>query len=549
MAQKKNDTATGTTSGSAPQDTAGVTVQSTRAQTAVIYDVLSEGPIEGLKDGVSSIRLNDNPVANTSNARKISPQISYDVGYVASTGVLTDNTDVNIFNGASTTDGARQVLVFGGSKRSSSSINTTSGNNIIVSTNLSNMTFAAGDVWDGNGLQPMIRIDGAGDNGGQLIAGITEFINTAAVRVDTTPTTTITNTAAYIDLVDDIDSFSGNTATITAAGVNVANTMAIMSSPTRTASEQPTYNYENFGFAFRTGTREQEYLPTPKGIGSASVAHNVSGGNLTTTQSTGYPSASTFGFENTDSYTGTALTITSSTMGVGNPAEVDQIKCTLQFNQLISQKENGKLGPGFAEYRITFGYSRDGGSTFQDVTKVGRSSVSSSRSDYHANGAPKSYSSGIIRKKTKQPFNQVFTFDISKYQPFDSYRVKFERISAVNQKENKWQQTNSGTIKQIENIITDKLTYPYSAYAAVVVDAEDFQQIPKRGYEIRGLKVKVPTNYFPKDELNITTGTRRANAAYSRHVTNGTDTGTVTDWDGNFRGDKKIITYPTNANY
>ena len=143
-----NDTATGTTSGSAPQDTAGVTVQSTRAQTAVIYDVLSEGPIEGLKDGVSSIRLNDNPVANTSNARKISPQVSYDVGYVASTGVLTDNTDVNIFNGASTTDGARQLLVFGGSKRSSSSINTTSGNNIIVSTNLSNMTFAAGDVWD-----------------------------------------------------------------------------------------------------------------------------------------------------------------------------------------------------------------------------------------------------------------------------------------------------------------------------------------------------------------------------------------------------------------
>ena len=42
-----------------------------RRQTAVIYDVLSEGPIEGLVNGVSSIRLNDNNVANTVNKRII----------------------------------------------------------------------------------------------------------------------------------------------------------------------------------------------------------------------------------------------------------------------------------------------------------------------------------------------------------------------------------------------------------------------------------------------------------------------------------------------
>ena len=32
------------------------------AQTAVIYDALSEGPIEGLVNGAASIRLDDNPV-------------------------------------------------------------------------------------------------------------------------------------------------------------------------------------------------------------------------------------------------------------------------------------------------------------------------------------------------------------------------------------------------------------------------------------------------------------------------------------------------------
>ena len=547
--------AEGTTSATASQDTTGVSRAGTRAQTAVIYDVLSEGPIEGLVDGVASIRLNDNPVANTVNKNKISPQISYDVNYVASTGVVTDNNSQNMFGNASTSDGIRQVLITGGKKRSTNSINTVAGNNIIISSNTSNIAFASSDAYTGNvsGMEPLVRIDGAGKNGGQLVAGVTEFINTSAIRVDTTPMTTISNTAIYMDYVANVSSFSGNTATITAGGINSSNVTAILSSPTYNPHQQPVYNYQNFGYGFRTGEREQDYMPTPKGIGSASVAFQVSGGNLGTTAGTGYPGptggGNNFDFsDNHQAYTGNALIVTSSEMGVGNPGEVDTLKATIAFNSMQSQKENGRIGQGFAEYRITFGYSRDGGSTYTDVVKVGRANVSG-RANYKANGEYREYSNGKIKAKTKQPFNQVFTIDISQYQPFDAYRLKFERISAVNQKENKWQQTNAGVIKQIENIITDKLTYPYSAYAAVVVDAEDFQQIPKRGYEIRGMRVKVPTNYFPFDAINPLTGVRATAASYTRNVTTGADTGTVQDWDGNFRGDKKVFTDPTDPNY
>ena len=547
MAQNSSQ---GSGRGSAPLDSSGVKSSGLiRAQTAVIYDLLSEGPIEGLVDGVASIRLNDNPVANATNATAISPQKSFDAGYVHGTGVITDNSTGNIFSGASISDGTREVIVQGASKRTTSSINCVAGNNIVLSTNSGNMSFASSDVWDGVGMQPMIRIDGAGRNGGQLIAGITEQINTTAIRVDTVPMTTVTNTKAYIDLKDTIDSFSGNTATITAAGVTVANTGVQMGSPSRTEQQQPLYNYENFGFAFRTGEREQEWLPTPAGVGSASIAHSVSGGNIGTTQSTGYPSASSFGFKETTAYSGNALVITSAQMGVGNPSEVDAVKLTLQFNSMISQKENGKLGPGFAEYRVKFGYSRDGGSTYQDVTKVGRATIATSTSSYHRNGRTKDAQSGVISAKTKQPFNHVYTFDISKYQPFDAYRLTVERISAVNQKENSWQQQNGGTVKQVENIITDKLSFPYSAYAGVVVDAKDFQAIPKRSYEIRGLKVKVPTNYFPIDEANTATGVRRSTAAYTRNVTSGAEESSVQDWDGNFRGDQKTFTSATHANY
>jgi predicted phage tail protein len=46
-------------------------------------------------------------------------------------------------------------------------------------------------------------------------------------------------------------------------------------------------------------------------------------------------------------------------------------------------------------------------------------------------------------------------------------------------------------------IIETKLRYPNSAYIAATIDSEQFQSIPTRGYDIKGLIVKVPNNYDP----------------------------------------------------
>ena len=53
--------------------------------------------------------------------------------YVHSTGVITDNSTGNIFSGASTADGTREIIVQGASKRTTSTITTVAGNNIVVS--------------------------------------------------------------------------------------------------------------------------------------------------------------------------------------------------------------------------------------------------------------------------------------------------------------------------------------------------------------------------------------------------------------------------------
>src|SRR5260364_273307 len=46
-------------------------------------------------------------------------------------------------------------------------------------------------------------------------------------------------------------------------------------------------------------------------------------------------------------------------------------------------------------------------------------------------------------------------------------------------------------------IIGAQLRYPNSALIAISTDAEQFRSIPTRAYQLRGLRIKVPSNYDP----------------------------------------------------
>jgi hypothetical protein len=288
------------------------------AQTAVIYDALSEGPIEGLVSGAASIRLDNNPVIGEDNNNTFSPQRSVDSGYTASSKIIVDNNSPSIFEYSLTTDGTREIQILGAAKKGINAGDTIAGNNIIR-TDTSIMAFASGDVYDTSAhiVPAYLRIDGAGPNGTQLATKITEFINTSAVRVDLAPAVTKSNTSLFLDLVDKVASYDAgnNRATLTAGGgIDTANTIAILSSPVRTSNEVPKYNYNNFGFAFRTGERDQPYLPTPAGIGSASQASAINA-TLDQVQNTGYPTNSAFGLDiPSENATASEVTKTSANM-------------------------------------------------------------------------------------------------------------------------------------------------------------------------------------------------------------------------------------------
>lgn len=56
---------------------------------------------------------------------------------------------------------------------------------------------------------------------------------------------------------------------------------------------------------------------------------------------------------------------------------------------------------------------------------------------------------------------------------------------------------NKTYVESFAEIVDAKLRYPNSAVAAVVVDAEQFQSIPSRSYDLIGRIIQVPSNYNP----------------------------------------------------
>ena len=539
--------------GSAAPGNLSTNVTSLKHQTAVVYDLVSEGPIEGLIDGAASVLINGAPAVSYQYAESFSTRKGTDIAYDSANNKLTDNLATNVFDGLDTSDGVRQVLVVGGKKKGTAAVSTTAGSKI-VTTNTSIMSFASNDVQTASTeLVPQLRIEGAGVDGGNFAATITEFINTAAVKVALAPATTVSNADCKIDLVDRIASYSVNTATLaTGGGVDQANTIIILSTPRIPESESPRFNFTNFGYAFRTGERDQPFLQSPKGVGSASFAKEINE-DLPQSLISGNPSNATLTLDDANGDplaepTSGGRTYGASTLlGTGDPGIVDHIKVNVEMPRLESRKKNSSnnaTGPSFVEYRILFKYFRNG-SEVEEVVVHGPKTLSGR--SLHANTLPKSATS-VIHKHTVTPTLATLSFDTEKFQPFDDFQVTVQRPTATNFEYGNWVHENQSVIKSIECIVEDKLNYPYTAFGAVIIDAKDFREMPSRSYQVRGLKIKVPTNYFPAEEAFANTGIRRTTASYTRNVTTGVDASTYQDWDGKFRGDKNEFD-ATSPNY
>ena len=541
----------------------------TTKQTAVVVDALSEGPIYGLVEGASSVLLNGVPIMDPIMKVEYGALTSNDVSYVASTRTVTDNTG-ELFKNKNTAHGAFTIQISGALK--TGTVSTTADSTVITSSS----AFFTSDMAPGylKGLGAAITIPGAGPDGAPAIGFIKSIESSTQAILATPVAKTVTNATVKLDLVGTISSITGNTAVLSGTGtlgINVSNVSSQISVPLITnVNTTPKWNFKDAGFAFRAGTRDQSHLMLPGATGSGTVFKSGATLNSTDYNAINYNGSPIFPSDYLTNGVGgdgkwsrieqpsaNRMTFTSDSMSIPNPNEVDKIKVNILFPSglLAVKPKDGDERDGFCEFQILFEYSQTG--NFDDtVTKTmfglsdealsTRAPINNDDNDNFGGYAGYHVNTGTVENKTKSKFIKTFEFDVAQFQPFTKYRIVIGKVTPTNGFGARRYWYNSTVIQSVENIITDKFTYPYTAYAATAFSAEDFQTPPKRGYEIRGLQVKVPTNYFARHEL-----AEGQAASYTRNVSGNTVTNSsnYVDWDGTFRGDIKTYTDPLSPNY
>lgn len=96
-----------------------------------------------------------------------------------------------------------------------------------------------------------------------------------------------------------------------------------------------------------------------------------------------------------------------------------------------------------------------------------------------------------ISGKTTNPYERQVTILLNGPGP---WQVKFERVEADSTSSTL---QNDTSIAGYTEVVYAKLRYPYCALVGMQFDAEQFANVPSRSFLIKGLKVKVPTNYDP----------------------------------------------------
>ncbi len=97
-----------------------------------------------------------------------------------------------------------------------------------------------------------------------------------------------------------------------------------------------------------------------------------------------------------------------------------------------------------------------------------------------------------VSGKTSSRYQRSYYVPLSGTGPWD---VRLRRIT-VDSTQTSLQ--NKTFLESYTEVIESKLRYPNSALMALRVDASQFTSIPRRSYDLKLLRVRIPSNYFPE---------------------------------------------------
>lgn len=533
-----------------------------KTNSIMIYDLLGEGEIT-LVDGLASIYLDKTPIANSSTIGNVQA--------MALTRPITSGVFTFQFpSGVTFTIGdERPVLVQGGAKSSvlTSTIVGPSSTVTVSQAGFFTTDMIASQSPGVSGLYQKIRIKNAGEiEGSDYVGEITSVISGLSATVFPPVPRYIANTAVTWDLfsygtITQEVGQTGNQYTMTLATAPVNSTYNIVIGEDTSSlgiEYSPKLNFKSVRVAYRPGSGSQTPITNMPGYTNA-ISGKVFGTEIKQHVDYWIPNPTPPGDAaqlqklleryrvkgmTAFNYLDSTPTATEITSGLDLDKDADRVILTITCpNGLYSNKaSNDKMAATGVTFQIWFDYRNNVGEPYTSVLMFGPADSDISRpgtSWIWANElSPFSWSSGSIYPGgygQKDSLDFEFELNIDQYKPFSDWKVRIKRITPVSYAwTDNWKMFNSTTLKSAQAFIDDKVSYPYSAYCALMLDANEHEgKIPERAYRVRGLRCEVPSNYVTREEDLANGGTGVAN--YTRNVTTGAITGTYQNWDGNFR--------------
>ena len=282
---------------------------------------------------------------------------------------------------------------------------------------------------------------------------------------------------------------------------------------------------------------------------------------------------------------GAAVTITAgSVLTGGQQAEVDEVVLLFSYPSGMSHSGGsvGKIWGSAAAYRVEVGIKKSGesdfsyetlkgnygpnqyGTTGNDIGSGNNSAGVSNSGEFVLGHLPRGYRG----ESAQRPFTTEVSIDLVPYQPFTDFQIKITRLTNhgtedggvdytnpvagprneknkifVGVNDSDYNENSPAVISSATAYIKEKLNYPFTALINTQFNSQQFGSVPKRSYELYGIKVQVPSNYVTREE-NLGSTYPGMESKYTRNTSTGAITGTNQPWDGNFRAEKVYTNNP-----
>lgn len=167
--------------------------------------------------------------------------------------------------------------------------------------------------------------------------------------------------------------------------------------------------------------------------------------------------------------------VTQNPWGVGTSVTIVTIFGAVQYNTVPPSDTSSASFSTLVEAAYEFRIIKTGGVGSFSIQGTGTKKVG------HA----------TITGKTSSRYQRAHRVDLPQPGPWD---IRVRRLTS----DSTSQAVQNKTFWDSYTEITDtKFSYPNSALMGLSVDSEGFKSVPRRGYELKGVKVKVPNNYNP----------------------------------------------------